>query len=509
MPVALAHLTQAPGEEWSLEEEEEAPVEVGNVKGGLARGCAPRTGGRKGAGGDKGQDRGGGGGGGGVSARGGDAHQAGRDAGSQQAGQHDADELQQRQPQSRRGKVEHVGADEGRHLAEAAVAVQAACAGRATLAAPAGPTAAEGHGAVLPQPPGRGEPVAVALHAAAGQGALQSVQGVRRPLILPVGEQGPAQPLLEALRDVPAVEERREPGRQPGRKHGGQEGAIGAQEAAVLRGGAEAAQEGPDEDGGAGGQEDGGGAGAAIGRQRQVAAQGHLGPEADDEHDQPRRPEDQAEGHEGQLEHGHGARGPRRWRRRGAAEGAGPRRRRCRGGSGLPGSPRCGARQRPSPAAADASRAALPPRPRFSVPGAGARPAAALVRAAGLGGTGQTGRDGTGRGSPPLPLPSPPVPSLSPCSPLLGEQPPLVSAYPANGGTRRRSTYVRSLARFSEVWGVVNGRVCVGWHVPPDRRRKRFCKPKARGSLPLQHAANQLYPGQGKKLFLGSIRRST
>lgn len=69
MPVALAHLTQAPGEEWSLEEEEEAPVEVGNVKGGLARGCAPRTGGRKGAGGDKGQDRGGGGGGG-VSQRG-------------------------------------------------------------------------------------------------------------------------------------------------------------------------------------------------------------------------------------------------------------------------------------------------------------------------------------------------------------------------------------------------------------------------------------------------------
>lgn len=62
MPVALAHLTQAPGEEWSLEEEEEAQVEVGNVKGGLVRGGAPRTGGRKGAGGDKGQDRGWGGG---------------------------------------------------------------------------------------------------------------------------------------------------------------------------------------------------------------------------------------------------------------------------------------------------------------------------------------------------------------------------------------------------------------------------------------------------------------
>lgn len=412
MPVALAHLTQAPGEEWSLEEEEEAPVEVGNVKGGLARGCAPRTGGRKGAGGDKGQDRGGGGGGG-VSARGGDAHQAGRDAGSQQAGQHDADELQQRQPQSRRGKVEHVGADEGRHLAEAAVAVQAACAGRATLAAPAGPTAAEGHGAVLPQPPGRGEPVAVALHAAAGQGALQSVQGVRRPLILPVGEQGPAQPLLEALRDVPAVEERREPGRQPGRKHGGQEGAIGAQEAAVLRGGAEAAQEGPDEDGGAGGQEDGGGAGAAIGRQRQVAAQGHLGPEADDEHDQPRRPEDQAEGHEGQLEHGHGARGPRRWRRRGlprapvrggdgaaaglvcrAALGAGP-------GSGLP--PRQPMRVAPP----------FRPVPAFQCPARGRGRRRRLSAPRGSAGRGR--RDGTGRDGGPLPFPSPPLPSpLSP-----------------------------------------------------------------------------------------------
>lgn len=246
----------------------------------------------------------------GISARGGDAQQMCRDAGSQQAGQHNTDELQQRQPQGSGGNIKHVGADEGGHPAEAAVGVQAARVGRAAPAAAAGPAAAEGHRAVLLPPPGRGEPVAVALHTAAGQGALQRVQGVRHPVVLPVCQQRLAQPLLEALRQALAVQERREPGRQPGRQHDGQEGAVGAQESPVLRSGAEASQEAPDDDSDAGGQEDGGGAGAVAGRERQVSAQRHLGPEADDEHGQPRCPEDEAEGHEGQLEQGHGALGP-------------------------------------------------------------------------------------------------------------------------------------------------------------------------------------------------------
>lgn len=270
--------------------------------------------GKKGAGGDKGQPAG-------ISARGADAQQVGRDAGSQQAGQHHTDELQQRQPQGSGGNVEHVGADEGGHPAEAAVGVQAARVGRAALAAAAGPAAAQGHRAVLLQPPGRGEPVAVALHTAAGQGALQRVQGVRHAVVLPVRQQRLAQPLLEALRQALAVQERREPGRQPGRQHDGQEGAVGPQESPVLRSGAEAAQEAPDDDSDAGGQEDGGGTGAVGGRERQVSAQRHLGPEADDEHGQPRCPEDEAEGHEGQLEQGHGALGP--WGRREGGGGHG------------------------------------------------------------------------------------------------------------------------------------------------------------------------------------------
>lgn len=54
-----------------------------------------------------------------------------RDADSHQASQHDADDLQHRQPQGSGGNAEHVAADEGRDLAEAALRVQAACAGRA------------------------------------------------------------------------------------------------------------------------------------------------------------------------------------------------------------------------------------------------------------------------------------------------------------------------------------------------------------------------------------------
>lgn len=296
-----AHLTQAP-EEWSLEED--AQVEMVNVKEGFSQWGVLSYVGKKGAGGDKGQEWGG------ISARSGDAQQVGRDAGSQQAGQHNADELQQRQPQGGGGNISHVAADEGGHAGEAAVAVQGARVGRAAAAAAAGPAAAEGHGAVLLQPPGRARPVAVAPHAAAGQGALQRVQRLRHAVVLAVGLQGPAQPLLEALRQGAAVQPRRQPRRQPGRQHGRQEGAVGPQQSPVLRGGAEAAQEAPDDDSHAGDQEDGGGAGVGAGRQRQVSAQRHLGPEADDEHGQPRCPEDEAEGHEGQLEQGHGALGP-------------------------------------------------------------------------------------------------------------------------------------------------------------------------------------------------------
>lgn len=336
---------------------------------------------------------------GGISASGGDAQQLGRDAGSQQAGQHNTDELQQRQPQGTGGDRKHVAADEGGHRAEAAVVVQAARVGRAALAAPAGPAAAEGHRAVLLQPPGRGQPVAVALHTAARQGALQRVQGVRHPVVLPVRQQRLAQPLLETLSQGLAVQQRREPGRQHGRQHGRQEGAVGAQESPVLRSGAEAAQEAPDDDGEAGGQEDGGGAGVAAGRQRQVAAQRHLGPEADDEHGQPRCPEDEAEGHEGQLEQqGHGALGPCCRREGGGGHGEGlPRPSVPQGSAGLgrlgavrgAGGPRRFPEQ-PSvraqcsvPAAVGVSPAAPPPRPLFE--GAVRGGPAAPGRAAGLG----------------------------------------------------------------------------------------------------------------------------
>lgn len=51
--MALTHLTQAPEEEQNLEEE--AQVEVRNTKEGFYQGGAPRSGEKKGAGGDKGQ----------------------------------------------------------------------------------------------------------------------------------------------------------------------------------------------------------------------------------------------------------------------------------------------------------------------------------------------------------------------------------------------------------------------------------------------------------------------
>lgn len=398
-------------------------------------------GGQKGTEGTMGQNQG-------ISVRGSDVQQMGWDASSQQAGQHNADELQQCQAQGGRGDIKHVAADKGRHLAEASVPVQPVHLGRAALATPTGPAAAEGHRAVLLQPPGRGEPVPVALHTAAGQSALQSVQGIRRRLVLPVGEQGLAQPLLEALRSVLAVAERREPRRQPGRQHGGQESAVGAEEAPVLRGGAEAAQEAPDDDGGAGSQEDGGRAGVVAGRQRQVAPQRHLGPEADDEHGQPRCPEDQAEGHERQLEHGHAATGP--LRRRAGCGGPGPdfgpdpgevlprppvppgdeEGAAARGGGvggtwskevradpvGSPGQPSVR-----DPTAPSLLRLAprFRPVPFFSARRGGAAAGGAL-RAAGLGGSGRDGpqrsgqsvsqRDGKGREGGPLPSPLP-VPS--------------------------------------------------------------------------------------------------
>lgn len=231
----------------------------------------------------------------------------GRDAGSHQAGQHNADHLQRRQPQGSSGNRKHVAADEGRDLAEAAITVQPVDVGWAQPAAPPAPAATEGHRAILLECPGRREPVAVALHATASQGTLQGIQGVRLCLVLAIGVQGLAQPFLETPRHVLAVEEPREPCNQPGHQHGTQEGAVGAQEPPVLRGSAEAAQEAPDDDGSACGQEDGGGVGVVAGRQRQEAAQPHLGPEADDEHGEPGRPEDEAEGHEEQLERCHGA----------------------------------------------------------------------------------------------------------------------------------------------------------------------------------------------------------
>lgn len=397
-----------------------------------------RWGGQKGTEGTMGQNQG-------ISVRGSDVQQMGRDASSQQAGQHNADELQQCQAQGGRGDIKHVAADKGRHLAEASVLVQPVHLGWAVLATPTGPAAAEGHRAVLLQPPGRGEPVPVALHTAAGQSALQSVQGIRRRLVLPVGEQGLAQPLLEALRSVLAVAERREPRRQPGRQHGGQESAVGAEEAPVLRGGAEAAQEAPDDDGGAGSQEDGGRAGVVAGRQRQVAPQRHLGPEADDEHGQPRCPEDQAEGHERQLEHGHAATGPLR-RRAGcggpgpdfgpdpgevlprppvppadeegaAARGGGGRGHLVEGGAG--GSrrfSRAALGAGPDSTLPAATRTALPPRPLFqrSARGrgrrrrfarCGARRVGARRSSAGSRSVSGTGREGKGRRSPPLSSP--------------------------------------------------------------------------------------------------------
>lgn len=210
----------------------------------------------------------------------------------------------------------------------------------------------------------------------------------------------------------------------------------------MLCGSAEAAQEAPDDDGSTGGQEDDRGTGVVIGRQRQVAPQRHVGPEADDKHGQPRCPEDEAEGHEGQLEQGHGVLKP--WHRAScggegvsqpsvppdgeegpvAVGAAAPCGRRSTALSGEERAPwgvlagPGGSRGRrwvrspaaaflSPPAAAGASGAALCCTVPFSVAGAGARPAAALVGAAGPGGTGRdgTGRDRTGVPSP-LPVPS-------------------------------------------------------------------------------------------------------
>lgn len=103
-PVPLMHLTQAPPEEQSLEGE--AQVEVGNMKGGFSQWGSPRSRERKELEWIRDRTRG-------ISARGGDAQPVGRDAGSQQAGQHNANELQQRQPQGSRGNIKHVAADEG------------------------------------------------------------------------------------------------------------------------------------------------------------------------------------------------------------------------------------------------------------------------------------------------------------------------------------------------------------------------------------------------------------